>query len=901
MTDMDVSSFNAGSRTAKNSLSKTVLSQRTRDNGFVCARNNAYRAQQQWRRNNKRQRRWYKTIDCLAALSRGRIPLPRPYVNFYSLTEGKRSGPPSHLIFAEIPYFTPLLPSNLNIINHHTQPLLTAPHNHPTMATANAAFALAGVLGSYVVPPVAQKFLPSFLQQLLRMQSPTPATAGTPFRVRFLPTRTGPQDAGAKAFFGGITRAIDTKTISSVPENLPAVALGITPMVPTNIHGIPVTNSITAIADFTPPATRTFSPLVYVANSTPAGEWTKTIASALIIFLLCALAMILFTNACSIYKYATHGLDAHELDEIKDTLSSTFSPLKTCANYVKRAFVSVMELQKKLKDTQAELDRAKEASSEEVRKLQKALEASRNREQEAKKSAQDLKTTQADETACKSAGEISKLKNDLAAATKGKDEALKTANDHEKTKKLLGESLVDAGKAEQCRDKAEKQAKAAVRAKDKAEKDAEALRNEIETLKEKLNQSQGAEKESKDQIQDLLGKVKQSEDNMRSTEEWWTHTTCDLKRDLKDATQKTRDLEQELPKLQVENGRLEGRCKNLTTQLEDEKTAKDQRGQQLNSVKQELADAKSQISKFQLEKIETEGRCEGLNDELEFEKSARAKADANHEQDLDEVCAKALAQSEEFSAEIDHLKDENEKLQSRLNKACRCKRTGDSTSDKGDGDDGNDDDQPGGDGNTGGGEGADAEDTARHPEPDNQPGGGAANDGGPSADFTDGEPQSSQSPDDADQATGEDSAGKEPQPLEPDELDDGSTPQGQDPHADSTAGDLDSADQGGVGEQDDGDSDADETAQVPRVKLPTASSSQGQMLFVRPPGFYNMPRALKRRYERKWGNYYRQSGSTQWSHAQLAPLLAQYNQPAPARPAPAQPAPAQPQAGQDQT
>ena len=51
-------------------------------------------------------------------------------------------------------------------------------------------------------------------------------------------------------------------------------------------------------------------------------------------------------------------------------------------------------------------------------------------------------------------------------------------------------------------------------------------------------------------------------------------------------------------------------------------------------------------------------------------------------------------------------------------------------------------------------------------------------------------------PDDANLATDEDSAGKEPQPLEPDDLDDGSTPQGQDPYGDSAAGDLDSADQG---------------------------------------------------------------------------------------------------------
>jgi hypothetical protein len=369
---------------------------------------------------------------------------------------------------------------------------------------------------------------------------------------------------------------------------------------------------------------------------------------------------------------------------------------------------------------------------------------------------------------------------------------------------------------------------------------------------------------------------------MQSAEEWWTSNTRDLERKLKDATQKTRDLEQELPKLQIQNGKLEGRCKNLTTQLDDGKTAKDQRDQQLNSVKQELAGAKRQISQLQLEKIETEDRCEGLKDELEFEKTTRAKVDAKHERDFAEFCAKALAGSEELSAEIDRLNGENEKLQSRLSKACPCKRTGGSISGKGDEHDGSDDDQSNGDGNAGGDEGADA-DTARYPESDNQPGGGTTNDEGHDADCASGDPESSQPPDDANQATGEDSAGKEPQRLEPDELDDGSTPQGQDPHADSAAGGLDSADQGDDGEQDDVDPDADEAAQVPRVKLPITSSSQGQWLFARPPGFYNLPRAVKRSYQRKWAKYYNRSGSTQWAHAQLANLLARYNQPTPSQ------------------
>ena len=455
------------------------------------------------------------------------------------------------------------------------------------MAAANTAHVLADLVRGYVVQPIAQTFLPSFLRRALSVQSPHPETADIPFRIDFRPTPTCPQDVARKEFFEGIRRAINTKTISSVPENLPAVALDIMPMTPTNVYGIPVASSATSTVEFTQPATHTFSPPDYVARSTPKGEWSTTLVSALTVFLVCALVMMLLTYGYTIYQYVKGDLDAHELDEIKDTLSSTLSPFTNFATYAKRALFSDIELEKKFEAAQAQLSQAKEAYRQQ------------------KKRADKLKT-EADEVASKSAKETSKLKNDLNATTKAKDKAIKQASNHEITKKHLGESMVETERAKKLTTKAEQRAKDAEKAKNDAEKEARKLRKEIEMWKEKCNESQAAEKDLSGQVKDLSGKLKQSEGEMRSAEECATQKALKLEEKLEGATQKTRDLEQKLDdanklisRLQVESGKLEGRCKNLTSELQSEKIAKDQyKQQQLDSLKQSWLAPKSRSRSF---------------------------------------------------------------------------------------------------------------------------------------------------------------------------------------------------------------------------------------------------------------------------------------------------------------
>ena len=746
------------------------------------------------------------------------------------------------------------------------------------MAAANTAHVLADLVRGYVVQPIAQTFLPSFLRRALSVQSPHPETADIPFRIDFRPTPTCPQDVARKEFFEGIRRAINTKSISSVPENLPAVALDIMPMTPTNVYGIPVASSATSTADFTQPATHTFSPPDYVARSTPKGEWSTTLVSALTVFLVCALVMMLLTYGYTIYQYVKGDIDAHELDEIKDTLSSTLSPFTNFATYAKRALFSDIELEKKFEAAQAQLSQANEAYRQQKKRA-------------------DKRKTEADEVASKSAKETSKLKNDLDAATKAKDEAIKQASNHEITKKHLGESMVETERAKKLTTKAAQRAKDAEKAKNDAEKEARKLHTEIEIWKEKCNESQAAEKALSGQVKYLSGKLKQSEGEMRSAEECATQKALKLEEKLEGATQKTRDLEQKLDdanklisRLQVESGKLEGRCKNLTSELQSEKIAKDQcKAQQLDSLKQKLAGAEEQISKLRSEKMHTEARCESLKDDLEYAKNARAEDDAKHEEHFDQFCAAARARSAELSADIDSLIDENEKLQSQLNKACRCKRGRSSNGSDEDDDDENDDLNPKDDHATGNDDGAATDTMEGEPKSDGQLDGGAPSDKPSDSNCESGDPESGPRPDDTITPTGNSSTDTTEPLLKPVEQDDGSTPRDQLRTADTTAGDLKSTDQGEGGIPQAVDPIAKSAASGEPSTAGNDSVTDGQQpgdgnghpgpTRNRPPGFYNMTKTYQRQYQRYFAKLRAQTGNDQQTHAQLAYFLAQHQLP----------------------
>ncbi|ESQ41667.1 hypothetical protein EUTSA_v10012674mg [Eutrema salsugineum] len=362
------------------------------------------------------------------------------------------------------------------------------------------------------------------------------------------------------------------------------------------------------------------------------------------------------------------------LTQVKEDLKKANERISSLEKEKAKALDELKEAKKEAEEATGKLDDALKAQknveeNSEIEKFQAVeagIEAVQKKEEELKKELEDVKKQQASDSAAllSATQELQKLNEALAAANEAKSKALSQADDSSKTAEIHAEK-VEILSSELTRLKAlldSTREKKAISGSEMVAK----LEEEIVVLKRDLEKARSFEAEVKEQemvIEKLnidLEAAKMSESCAHSSSVEWKSKAKELEEQLEEANKLERaasvSLESVTKQLEGSNEKLhdmESEITDLKEKIMTLETTIARQKEDLEESVQRLGNAEEELSK-------TEKEVENLKNELETVEEEKNRA-LNKEHDASLSVQRLLEQKKKLLADLESSKEEEEK------------------------------------------------------------------------------------------------------------------------------------------------------------------------------------------------------------------------------------------------